>query len=138
MQTDEQAIRNVIATWITASAAGDITTLAGLMDEDVVFLTAGHPPMRGRDTFLAAQASVLRQMQIDAASEIREIRVDGDWAWCWGHLVVSMTPARATAPIRRAGDTLSIFRKNADGTWVLFRDANLLAPETQNPKRQAS
>ncbi len=29
--------------------------------------------------------------------------------------------------MRRAGHTLSIFRKLADGRWVLARDANLLA-----------
>lgn len=48
---DEQAIRDLIATWHKASAAGDLTTVLKLMAEDVVFLVAGKPPMRGRDAF---------------------------------------------------------------------------------------
>ena len=33
----------------------------------------------------------------------------------------------ANAPL---GNVLSILRKNPDGSWVLFRDANLLTQET--------
>jgi three-Cys-motif partner protein len=38
--------------------------------------------------------------------------------------------AKPKFPPRRSGYTLSIFRKNDDGKWVLFRDANLLAAES--------
>ena len=31
------------------------------------------------------------------------------------------------APVKRAGNTLSVLRKEAGGKWVLFRDANMLA-----------
>jgi ketosteroid isomerase-like protein len=32
-------------------------------------------------------------------------------------------------PVRRSGYTLTIMRKEADGTWRLARDANLLTQE---------
>jgi len=53
MEDDEQAIRRLVATWLAASKAGDTATVAGLMAEDVVFLTPGQPPMRGRAAFAA-------------------------------------------------------------------------------------
>ncbi len=31
---------------------------------------------------------------------------------------------------RRTGHTLSVLRKQSDGAWVIFRDANMLAPAT--------
>ena len=31
--------------------------------------------------------------------------------------------------MRRSGYTLTLLRKEPDGRWVLFRDANLLTPE---------
>jgi ketosteroid isomerase-like protein len=37
-----------------------------------------------------------------------------------------MTPPDGGTPVRRSGYTLSVLRKNADGQWVLARDANLL------------
>jgi len=40
--SDEQQIRDLIATWLRASAEGDINKILPLMTEDVVFLIAGH------------------------------------------------------------------------------------------------
>ena len=51
MSTDEQAIRDLVAQWHTATAKGDVDTVLGLMAEDVVFLAAGKQPMRGRGAF---------------------------------------------------------------------------------------
>ena len=51
MNTDEQAIRDVVDTWHKATAAGDLSRILPLMAEDVVFLGAGRPPMRGRRAF---------------------------------------------------------------------------------------
>ncbi len=128
MGSDEQAIRDVIANWQRATATGDAAQLAGLMAEDVVFLTPGHPPMRGRETFMQLQAG-LRSFRIESSGDIQEIQVSGEWAWCWTHLQVTVTPAAGGAAVRRAGNTLSIFRKESDGRWVLARDANMLTVE---------
>jgi hypothetical protein len=47
--------------------------------------------------------------------------------YCWTHLTVRMVALAAggDAPTR-TGSTLSIFRKQPSGAWVLARDANLL------------
>jgi ketosteroid isomerase-like protein len=45
-------------------------------------------------------------------------------------LRVTMTPP-GDQPIVRSGYTLTIFRKNLDGRWLMTRDASLLAPETK-------
>ncbi len=37
-----------------------------------------------------------------------------------------MTPRSGSTARQRAGSTISLFRKDASGTWRLFRDANLL------------
>ena len=126
---DEQAIRDVISTWMRASAAGDLNQVLDLMDEDVVFLVPGQPPMRGREGFAAALKAQEGKFKFAGASEVQEIHVAGDWAYCWSKLRVTVTPLSGDAEIRRSGNTLSIFRKNAEGNWVLFRDANLLAVE---------
>ena len=51
MTADEQAIRNLVTLWHSATAAGDVDTVLGLIAEDVVFLVSGRPPMRGRGSF---------------------------------------------------------------------------------------
>ena len=131
MPNDEQMIRGVIETWMRATAKGDTAAILKLMDEDAVFLVAGQPPMRGRDAFAAGFKKALEKFRLEATSDIQEIQVMGDWAYCWNHLTVTMTPIgtpidKGGSPVRRSGHVLTIFRKNSGGNWVLFRDANLL------------
>lgn len=125
MQDDEQAIRQLLTTWLDASKAGDTEKVLSLMTEDVVFLVTGQPPMRGKASFAASQAA-LKNAKIEASGEIQEIKVLGDWAYMWTRLSVVITPAGSAAPTKRAGNTLSILRRQADG-WVIARDANMLA-----------
>ncbi|HYU32977.1 MAG TPA: SgcJ/EcaC family oxidoreductase [Thermoanaerobaculia bacterium] len=131
MHDDEQAIRDLIDEWQRASTAGDLDRVLRLMDEDVIFLTPGNPPMRGRETFAQGFRTVTQKGRIEGSSEVEEIRVLGDWAYCWTSLSVTMTPLEGGSPTRRSGNTLTIFRKKSDGSWVLFRDANLLGPQSQ-------
>jgi uncharacterized protein (TIGR02246 family) len=125
MQDDERAIRQLVAAWISASNAGDTEKVLTLMADDVVFLVPGHPPMRGKSEFAKAQQA-MSGARIQASSEVQEVRVFGEWAYCWTSLTVVVTPHCGGAPVKRAGNTLSVLRKQA-GAWALFRDANMLA-----------
>jgi uncharacterized protein (TIGR02246 family) len=122
MTDDERAIREVIATWMRASAAGDIATVLSLMTDDVVFLVPGQEPF-GKDAFAAASIG-MKGLGLEGKSDPREIEVLGDWAFVLNHLEIAMTADGTT--VRRKGYTLSIFRKGSDGRWRLARDANLL------------
>ena len=126
MRNDEEAIRELVATWMTATQAGDADAVLDLMSDDAVFLVSGQAPF-GKTAFAAVmQAQAGTQMQFDGHSEIREVQVFGDWAFAWAKLAVTVTSA-GQPPTARAGHTLSIFHKR-DGRWRLARDANLLAP----------
>jgi uncharacterized protein (TIGR02246 family) len=127
MQSDEQEIRELVRTWMEATKAGDSETVLGLMTDDVVFLRPGHPPMMGKLAFATATPPPSNQPspQFDGTSEIQEIKVLGDWAFMWSKLTVVMTMPGGDPPIKRAGDVLSIFKKE-NGKWRLARDANML------------
>ena len=126
MDTDEQTIRNLVAQWHRATATGDVDTVLGLMSEDVVFLVAGKPPMKGRSTFEKGLRRLLESHRIDSTGEVQECVVSGDLAYCWALLNVRVTPISGGDATVRSGSALSIFRKQADGSWLLVRDANLL------------
>ena len=124
MTDDERAIRDLVASWMAASQAGDLQTVLGLMTDDVVFMVPGREPF-GKEVF-AAGAQGMKDVRMQGASDIRELEVLGDWAYLRNHLTVTMTPPGGK-PVRRAGYTLTILRKQPDGRWLLARDANLLA-----------
>ena len=130
-EQDKRAIREVVATWMRASAEGDLERVFSLMAEDVVFLVAGQPPMRGRATFEKASRAMAGKIRFEGKSEIQEIHVAGDYAFCWSQLAVTASPLEGRDVMHRAGPVLSVFRKEPDGRWVLFRDANLLTAVSQ-------
>ena len=128
MQSDEDQIRQLVATWHTASKAGDVDTVLGLMTDDVVFLVPGRAPMRKEEFASALRAQVGESApKIDGSSEIKEIQVAADWAFVWTRLSVTVTSPDGAEPIERAGHTLTVLRK-INSKWYLARDANLLVP----------
>jgi uncharacterized protein (TIGR02246 family) len=126
MSTDKEAIREVIETWLRATREGDVDAVLALMAPDVVFLVPGQPPMQGRDSFAQALRGVLTAHEIESISDIDEIEVSGDMAYCRTRLSVTVTSKHGKTPVQRTGHTLSILRKDNDGNWRLTRDANLL------------
>jgi uncharacterized protein (TIGR02246 family) len=124
MSDDERAIRDLVATWMTASKAGDHEKVLSLMTDDVVFMVPGGEPF-GKEAFAAASKGAAPGL-FEGTADIVEVKVLGDWAWLRSRLKVTVTPP-AGAPKTRSGYTLTILRKEADGRWRLARDANLLA-----------
>ena len=94
------------------------------MTDDVIFMIPGRNPF-GKELFAA---SFKELKGFEGSSEIKEIKVLGDWAYLRNYLEVRVAPSGST-PIRRSGYTLTILRKAPDGRWRLARDANLLAPQ---------
>jgi uncharacterized protein (TIGR02246 family) len=124
MSDDERAIRDLVATWMTASKAGHHDAVLSLMTDDVVFMVPGREPF-GKEAFAAASKAAGPSL-IEGSADIVELKVLGDWAWLRNRLEVTIA-APGGSPTTRSGYTLTILRKEADGRWRLARDANLLA-----------
>ena len=127
MHDDEAQNRQLLATWMEATKAGDSETVLSLVTDDVVFLLPGQV-MRHSDFEKAIRAqSSGAGPKIDGRSEIQEIQVAGDWAFMWTKLRVTVMPPQGSEMVR-SGHTLTVLRRQ-DGCWRIARDANLLVPE---------
>ncbi len=124
MQTDEQAIGELVTTWLSATERGEREKVSRLMAEDVVFLVSGRPPLNKAE--FTAGFAALESFNLQMTGEIQGVKVFGDWAYCWNKLSVSMEPKGGGTTVKRSGDVLSVLQKRA-GAWVIVRDANLLS-----------
>jgi uncharacterized protein (TIGR02246 family) len=127
---DEANIRALVGAWHRSTGEADLARVLTFIAEDAIFLRAGGPPIKGRTAFAEGLKVLLETHQIESKGEVREVRTSGDLAYCWADLTVAMTPIAGGEPAVRKGPALSIFRRQADGAWVLLRDANMLTPDS--------
>ena len=132
-QNDERAIREMVDTWIEASKRGDLTTLLNLLADDVLFITPGKDPF-GKEEFAASNPpGSMDDVKMEAAIDIKEIEVAGEWAWMRSFLRVTFTRSKED-PTKLSGHILTVLQKRPDGQWVIKRDANFVAPESASPR----
>jgi uncharacterized protein (TIGR02246 family) len=129
MNADEQAIRELIQAWLSASAAGDLDAVLALMSDDVVFLTPGQQPF-GKEAFAAASRASQGKFRIEGAADVQEVQVCGDMAFSRVKLDITVRTPEGAEDRRLSGQSLSILRKQG-GRWVIVRDANFVTPRRQ-------
>ena len=76
-QQDEQAIRELVEKWLTASEQDDLPTMLNLMADDVVFMVPNKEPF-GKEVF-AQNYKQMKGTSLKTESDIQEIKVIGDW-----------------------------------------------------------
>jgi uncharacterized protein (TIGR02246 family) len=123
MSEDEQAIRELVDSWMDASRRGDTAAVLDLMTDDVLFMTPSREPF-GKEAFRET-SEAMRDVRMEGRAEVQELEVLAERAWIRNHIDLTLTPADGE-PLHRSGYTLTILRKGDDGRWRLFRDANLV------------
>lgn len=111
--SDEQAILDIWSTYTEARVAGDAETWLGLWDNEGIRLPPGAPAV---DFATFAPGTPERFAKPPASMEIKseEVVVTGDWAFSRGNFTVNNA---------LEGKFLTIFRRQDDGSWRIYRDA---------------
>ena len=126
MKSDEQAVRELHATWIDAVNAGDLVRLLTLISDDVVFLNPGKAPF-GRDGFPAGFLDAHKRLYLTCISDLRDVVVAGDVAYTLSADSLSVKTRDTGETTQLAGDRLTVYRKHPDGRWLLARDCHTLS-----------
>ncbi len=110
---DEQAILGIWSTYTEARVGGDAETWLGLWDKDGIRMPPGAPAV---DYATFAPGTPARFAKPPASMEIKseEIEVAGDWAYSRGTFTVNDAIE---------GKFLTIFRRQDDGSWRIYRDS---------------
>ena len=127
MEPDERAIRELHEIWIEAVNAGDLDRLLSLITPDVILLQPGQPP-GGDEEFSASFLDAHRRLRLACHSELEEVVVVGDLAYTRCRDALSVTSRADGETTQLAGHRLTVYRKQADGRWLLARDAHTLTP----------
>jgi uncharacterized protein (TIGR02246 family) len=109
-------------------AHGYVEAVLPSMSEDAVFYGPGRPPMAGRDAFERNLRELLKEWRLESTGDVIEVGASNGLAYACVQLTV--TTIHRTEPgkrVTRAGLSLSVLKRSADGTWRLVRDTNMLS-----------
>ena len=125
---DVAAVRRSIersdSIYADAVKRGDYATVASVYTEDAIALLNGMPALRGKQAIQEGIATMFKAMGLnDAKITTNDVEVHGDVALEMGTYEMTVRPPGAKADMVDKGKFIAVWKKEADGTWKLHRDA---------------
>jgi uncharacterized protein (TIGR02246 family) len=123
-----KAIRDLEAAWVKDANSRDAEKWVAYYADDASVLQANYPVTKGKDAIRTA----LKQMVTDPAlalnfhADVVEVSASADMAYTQGSYEMTTTDPGTKKPVTEKGKYLTVYRKQADGSWKAVED-------TQNP-----
>lgn len=134
-----QAIDSADKAFVTAIKNGDVAAAASFYEENATSMPPNMEPETGRAAIEKGYTGLLQMTgKISEFSvQIKDLDVLGDHAIEVGSYDMTFTPTGAKAPVKDHGSYVNYWRKQADGSWKIHRDAIVSAvplPNTAPPE----
>ena len=120
-EADSPAIREIIAeAWrvhIAAAIRKDLAAVVDIYADDIVYVVAGSPEVRGREAMTAMEARTLAGFDVVSAEHASDaLRIFGDVAYELGTVIGPIRPKDGD-PRLVTFRFMALWRRQADGVW---------------------
>jgi uncharacterized protein (TIGR02246 family) len=133
LEDDLAAIEELHRRDMDAARRGDFAALRGIVDDDAVMLAPDSWAQHGRAELDAAFESMARAPRTHDVLEyelrFQEVKVLGDYAYEWGSINGTMREIATGDVARSAFHVMRILKRQADGSWRVYRSIWARAPE---------
>jgi|HubBroStandDraft_4_1064222.scaffolds.fasta_scaffold42936_2 uncharacterized protein (TIGR02246 family) len=140
-QADTSAISDALKAdttqWNADWAARDAAKIASHYADDAVMMQPGADPASGRQ---AAQQGVTEALKdpnftLTFAADRTDASTSGDMAYVQGHFTVTQTDPATHAKVAQNGSYVTVYRKQADGSWRAVADIASPGAPPPTPKK---
>ncbi len=132
VEADIAAINEVLNQYAVVWNTGDLDLYMSLHTDDIVKMGPDAPANIGQEQLRASTKPLFDNFTCEIAIYTKEVQVAGDRAFSWCTYTFSMTPKEGSEPIFVDGKALSIYKRQADGSWKISHDCfNSNVPPTQ-------
>lgn len=121
---DIQALKDNEAQWNKDYQTKDLEKITAHYADDAVLIAPGAPPSIGKQ----AIHSALKEMVADNAlslsfqAERVDVAKSGDVAYTQGSYTLTLTDPATKKPINDKGSYVTVYKKQADGSWKAVSD----------------
>jgi len=120
----KQQLQEQEARWNQAYARRDGAALAAMYADDAALANPGEDLVRGRQAIDQATRGFAADPSLKVAFSANRIQVaaSGDLAYSRGQYTLTMTNPQTKAPETSTGHYLTVWQKQADGSWKAVED----------------
>jgi len=124
LAAEQSKIRDIEAGWVKEAAAKDVEKSAAHYADDAVLMMPGAPPAKGKDAIHAAWKGMLEDpnIKLDFSADRVEMSAGGDLATTRGSYSMTVTNPKTKKPMDDKGSYMTVYKKQADGTWKVIED----------------
>ena len=118
-----KAVEDTFATYTSANVKGDVDLYLSLWDENGVKMSPGKPAVYGKKAIgEGKRKSAEKWAYVSQNVKIEEVQLSGNLGFARGTYTTSSKAKTGGATSDADGKFLTIFKKQADGSWKIFRD----------------
>ena len=121
---DLQAVKDVEAAWVKDTATKDADKWASYFAEDGSGLYPGAGTLNGKAAIKAAMAPMLADPNFSLTFQSTRAMASkgGDMVYSQGTYTMTMTNPKTKKPMTDTGKYLTVYAKQADGSWKAVAD----------------
>jgi ketosteroid isomerase-like protein len=118
------AVKEIFDVYSTANVKGDIDGWIALWDEKGIKMSPNRPSIYGKSAISDLKhRSADKREYITQSIMLEDAQVAGDFGFAHGTYTTSYKPKGAGVTMSKEGKFLTIFKKQANGSWKIFRDS---------------
>jgi uncharacterized protein (TIGR02246 family) len=136
----EAQLKEVETKWNHAYAKRDAAGLAAMYADDAALASPDADLIEGKGALARAMQGYASDpnLRIEFRSDRTQVAASGDLAYTRGRYTMTMTDPKTKGPFTTKGNYLTVWRKQADGSWKAVEDfATTGAPPTVATRAQA-
>ena len=121
---DVQAVKDVEAAWLKDAGTKDADKWASYFTDDASGLYPGAPALEGKDAIKAAIAKDFADKNFSVTFQCTKVTASkgGDMVYVQGTYSETMTNPKTKKPKTDKGKYLTVYMKQADGSWKAIAD----------------
>jgi len=118
------AVEEIFATYSATNKIKDVDGWMALWDEGGIKMVPNFPSIYGKSAIREFKHKRSQSPDdMEMTIKIEDTQVSGNFGFAHGTYFVSITPQGGGAAKSMEGKYLTIFRKQADGAWKIYRDS---------------
>lgn len=120
----EAQLRQTEAEWNKAYAGRDAAAVANFYSDDAALANPFAPLSTGKEAIAKDNKTFAADpnMSVEFASDRVQVAASGDMAYTRGHYTMTMTDPETRKPVTGKGNYLTVWQKQADGSWRVVED----------------